>query len=892
MLRTIGKTNWTISIDNLAISPFFCKQKTFLYFKIIDMRICRVLWVFSIFFMVSCSMENDSVKTVDLTKLDWKFRQVGTGKWFNARVPGNVISDLLYHGEIPDPFYRFNEDSVQWIEREDWEFQAFFKVGAKIAAYKNKNILFEGLDTYADVYLNDSLILQSDNMLHAWGKDISGILKEGENKLYVYFHSPVKIQDKRHEELGYIPVNTNEINPENEKKRSFSRKAPFHFGWDWGPRLVTTGIWRPVKITCANQAVLEDVYFRPLHVSTDSAVYSFEPEVKNYTQAFDGKLVYRVNGEVVKEEAVQLPVGNKRLTSEIFFQDPDLWWCHGYGEPYLYDIEVALERDGKVIDTFTDRLGIREVKLVQEPDEIGRTFYFQLNGKPVFAKGANYIPMHTLTTEVSRSMYERLMEDALQANMNMLRVWGGAIYEEDMFYDLCDEKGILIWQDFMFACEMMPPVEYMYESIRREAEYNVKRLRNHPSIVLWCGNNENLVAWETWSWKTRYSKDIVQELDKGFQKVFYEILPAAVEKYQPELSYWPSSPASYPGDILPDRKSGDEHDWSIWFGQEPFENYGKPAPRFASEYGIQAYAPMATIDSFAREGDKKYKSTVMEHRQRSKMDWIAPGFNGNDMMKRYIERYFHAPVDFDSHVYLSQIMQALALKTGIEAHRGAPRCMGSLYWQINDCWPATSWATVDYYGRWKAAHYAVKKAFKEFLAVPFLEGKNLRLDMASDYLQEKNIQVKAYSFPLLEKGNTTPLATRKGSVGALTRESWVLKGIHDGSNEKGYYVEILDGQNNTLATNIVLPRRMKHYSLEKPVIKTNRKNGEGSICLQFISDRFARGVKIQANTEGEYSDNYIDLVPGVEQEVEFIPGKGAGLQDIDFTLSSYADYIR
>lgn len=848
-------------------------------------------FVFLAFILLMACESNDlSNSSLDLTQMEWEFRQVGTDKWYQASVPGNVISDLVMHEVLPDPFFRYNEDSAQWVENHDWEFTTQFNVKSAQANALNQRIVFEGLDTYADVYLNDSLIISANNMFHAWESDVNNLLKQGKNTLRLYFHSPVKIQNERYDSLGYIAINTNEFAPETEKKRTFSRKAPFHFGWDWGPRLVTSGIWRPAKIIFSNVAEIREPYFRPLFVSADSAVYQVEAQLQHYSaEDTEATVSVLIDGKEYVTENISLSEASQPVILKLKVDNPELWWCHGYGEPHLYEASIRLKVDGVTVDTYKAQLGIRDIQLVQEPDSIGRSFYFQLNGIPVFAKGANYIPSHTLTTEVTDSVYQSVIEDALQANMNMLRVWGGAIYENDRFYKLCDENGILVWQDFMFACELTPPVDYMYESIRKEAEYNVKRLRNHPSIALWCGNNENLTAWETWGWKSRYSEETVEALDQGFNKIYYEILPEAVASYQPEITYWPSSPAAYPGDVVADRKSGDEHDWTIWFGQKPFENYGEEVPRFASEYGIQAYPEMKTIESFTVAGDREYKSELLDYRQRSKMDWITPGFNGNDMIKQYTEMYFHEPADFASHVYLSQLMQARALKTGIEAHRSSPRCMGSLYWQLNDCWPTVSWATVDYFGRWKAAHYAVKKAFEKVLAVPVLNENDLQVSLVSEWMTDVPVDVEVFGFNLNETQQPTKIAEKNVSLSSLsiTPISFEISGDFE-----GYYVEVIREDNSKLmASNSVFETYPKEQQYNQPAIQSSRKAEDGKIFLTLTTDVFARGVRLTANADGNFSDNYFDMLPGKTYEIEFVPYQAEKVDEVQFEIASYADFI-
>jgi beta-mannosidase len=360
----------------------------------------------------------------------------------------------------------------------------------------------------------------------------------------------------------------------------------------------------------------------------------------------------------------------------------------------------------------------------------------------VFMKGANIIPPEVLSPETTQETYLQLIAGAVDANMNMLRVWGGGIYPDDYFYNFCSARGLLVWQDFMFACALQPDDAGHLENIRREAAYNIKRLRNHTCLAMWCGNNENLIGWHNWGWQQMYAPEIRAKMWENYQKIFHEILPVAVKTFDQKTPYRTTSPANFM-DELPDRKSGDEHDWTIWFGQKPFTAFWENVPRFVSEWGMQSFPHMATIRSFADREDLWLHSAVMQHRQRSRMDWLKPGFNGNDMIKWYVGQYYDVPENFDDFVYVSQLMQALGCKTAIEAHRSSrPHCMGSLYWQLNDCWPTVSWATMDYYFRWKAAHYAVKKAFAPVIISAKLDNAHAQVFIVSDKTESIDAELK------------------------------------------------------------------------------------------------------------------------------------------------------
>ncbi len=820
----------------------------------------------------ACQNQQFSTMKQSLNK-NWKFKQADSDTWMNARVPGTVHSDLLRHKQIPDPFVRKNEDKVQWVEDKDWVYRTNFNVDQHLLNKEKIEIVFKGLDTYADVYLNDSLLLEANNMFVPYMLDVTSFLVKGENHLEVYFHSPVKRGMEKAKALGYKLQIGNEKAPDSLQTRVFTRKAPFHYGWDWGPRLVTSGIWREVYLQAWDKAIIRDVFIKPDEINKQKADYAAQLTVASNVNA-DATFNVVINNKktpfIVEKE---IKTGMNTISIPFSIDDPDLWWPNGLGDQPLYDIKISLNGEG-INDHYTDRIGVRDLKLVQKPDDIGRSFYFEINGTPVFMKGANYIPPDVLTPSVDKENYQHVISDAVEANMNMLRVWGGAIYEDNIFYDLCDENGILVWQDFMFACDNLPPTENYYSNVEKEAVANVKRLRNHPCMALWCGNNENLIAWYRWGWKDSYTAENSKAVWQGYKKIFYNILPDAVKEHHPGIEYWASSPSAY-GDTLSDRKSGDEHDWSIWFGQEPFSTYWYNIPRFVSEYGLQAFPPMKTIDSFAITKDKAYRSDIMEHRQRSNMEWIAPGMNGNEMIKHYMLLYYNEPKDFSSFVYLSNLTQAKGLKTAIEAHRShMPHCMGSLYWQIDDCWPTMSWATVDYYGRWKASHYAVKKAFNKVLVVPRMENDTIKIFGISDLLQPMKVKLKAtlmdFNGSIIKKiEQDIELAANTSNVYYSIPAVNLIGGI-DLSNVL-LHVSLFE-PNKLLATNNLYFRNEKDLEIPdaKPDLTIEKENDH--FIIHLSANKLCKDVYLHTKqASGHFSDNYFDLIPGSEKSVIFYP---------------------
>ena len=817
----------------------------------------------------SCSNIKEN-QTVNLESA-WKFRKAGDAEWLPAKVPGCVHTDLIDHQKIADPFFRKNELDVKWIETTDWEYETTFTLSNEIAAASNINLQFDGLDTYADVYLNDSLVLEADNMFIAWTVQAKKYLKPGENKLRIYIHSAVNVGMEKLKKVPYLIMAANEIAPENERSNVFTRKAPFHYGWDWGPRLVTCGVWKPVKIVAWNELIMKDLYLKPVDVSVEKATYKAIAEITTEKESKLNLEVWVDNAKIAAKET-QVIAGTNPVELDFAIDKPELWWTNGLGGHKLYNIQLRVVQGGKTVQTLADRIGVRTIELVRDKDSLGNNFYFRLNGVPVFMKGANYIPSDIFTTRNTQANYQRVVGDAVNANMNMIRVWGGAIYENNAFYDLLDENGLLAWNDFMFACNMQPNDSVHLQNIRKEAEYNVKRLRNHPSIALWCGNNENLRAWNDWGWPKKVKPEQATELWSVYEKIFYQILPEAVKKYHPEITYWPSSPQAE-NNQNSNPTSGDEHDWRVWFGDVPFSTYSEKVCRFISEYGLQSFPEMKTVRAFASDSDLAYRSPVMEHRQRSQMPWIAPGFNGNEMINTYIKRYYKPAKDFESFVYLSQVMQAEGVKFAIETHRrNMPHCMGSLFWQINDCWPTMSWASVDYFGRWKALHYTVKNAFQPVYPIIFRKNRLINILVASDKLNAKEVVVEARLLDF--NGKELWKSDWKGSIDANASKVYMQIPEKDlltaGSAAKSVLAVVVKSAGTILSENMFYLKDCKELQLEKPLItKSVSKINDSESEITLATDKLAKNVMLFApKKEGHFSDNNFDMLPGKTYKIK------------------------
>ncbi|HEX8293121.1 MAG TPA: glycoside hydrolase family 2 TIM barrel-domain containing protein, partial [Pyrinomonadaceae bacterium] len=660
-------------------------------------------------------------KTAVALDSGWTFRQAGKEEWRKATVPGSVHTDLLANRLIEDPFYRDNEPKLQWVGKADWEYRTTFDAPAALLRRRHVELVFEGLDTYATVYLNDRPVLAADNMFRTWRVDAKGALKAGANTLRVVFRSPVNEILPRMKTLGYeLPA----VNDQGEKTSPHTRKAPYQYGWDWGPRFVTCGVWKPARLEAWDDARIDNLRVNLLRLDDKMAVLTVHAAVVSSVETEAALELYAPDAgdsAPARVSRVRLRKGENLASGVVAIAKPERWWPAGMGRQRLYSLKARLLVGGVRRDEAATRVGLRTVELRQQPDAAGKSFAFVVNGVPVFAKGANWIPADSFPERVTRERYRRLLESARDANMNMLRVWGGGYYEADEFYELCDELGIMVWQDFMFACSMYPGDEQFLESVRAEATDNVRRLRNHPSVVLWCGNNEVETAWQHWGWKER----LPAKLWDDYKKIFHGVLPEVVAREDPSRPYWPSSPSSNLEDDSDSQRVGDIHYWEVWHASKPFDYYERQRPRFMSEYGFQSFPLIETVRAYTLPADHDIQSPVMLAHQKHP--------RGNQLIREYMLRDFPEPKDFESFLYASQVLQAEGIRVGAEhLRRLMPHNMGSLYWQLDDCWPVASWSSVDYFGRWKALQYYARRFYAPVLLSPHVEGGEVRLYVVSD----------------------------------------------------------------------------------------------------------------------------------------------------------------
>ena len=822
----------------------------------------------------------------------WRFKQARLNNWYDATVPGVVHTDLMDNSIIEDPFFRLNERAVQWIDKEDWIYETKVVGEEKVLNSSNQFLVFKGLDTYADVYLNDSLVLKADNMFREWNVNVKGILKAGENTLRIYFHSPVKIDMPKWESLPY-QLKSNNDQSENgglidRKICMFARKAGYHYGWDWGPRLVTSGIWRPIYLEAWDTVRINNVQLIQNKVSSSMANLSSVVEVISDDDMSGVILTVKADGKVVSEKKINLVKGMNKVRLDYKIGNPKLWWTNGLGEPYLYNFSTSLTVDDKIKDVVTDKIGIRSLRLVTDKDEVGTTMYFELNGKPVFMKGANYIPSDNFLPRVTEEKYERTILDAKTANMNMLRVWGGGIYENDIFYDLCDEYGILVWQDFMFACALYPDDDAFVENVRQEAIDNVRRLRNHACLALWCGSNENIDGWFGWGWKKDYEamgNGYADKLWEDFYKLYFEVLPEVVDEYGGGTGYRGCSPMDTPYDIS-NEQNGDYHYWGVWHGNHPISRYNTERSRFFSEYGFQSFPEYESVKIYAPEcRDHDINSEVMMSHQRS-------GSFANNRIREYMLRSYNEPKDFEHFLYVGMILQGDAIKTAMEAHRrDMPYCMGSLFWQHNDCWPVASWSSRDYYGRWKAQHYFARKAYDMILVSPVVMNDRLTVHLISDYHKPVSgsltLKVMDMSGNLVYNISKSLKSPVNGSE--LIYEAEVNDVLADKSkNDVIIYAEFKT--ENKTYTNIAYVAEQKDLNYRKPNIEWTAQKIDGGFDIYITSDVFARGVFLSLpGIDYFFDDNYFDMLPGKEIKVRVYTDLSLSVFRNQLTIKSLVD---
>ena len=799
---------------------------------------------------------------------EWQARQKRGDITTSGMVPGCIHTDLLAAGLIADPFERENELDVQWVSEADWLYERQFDVSESLRCRDQVLLICEGLDTFATIGINGRRVAKTDNQFRTWTFDAKPFLQAGENHITIQFDSPLPYQEKQNRKRA---LRSPQSAPHEVSGRSYVRKSPCNYGWDWGPCLPTCGISRPIRIVAFDTARLGDIHIQQHHkarsVELDVAVLC----EKTGRAALSAQITVSLNSNAVATADVSIKGQGARVALRI--DNPSLWWPNGMGEQPLYNVEVTLlDKDGNRVDSSSRRIGLRTLGLRRRKDQWGESFEFIANGVPFFAKGANWIPADQFPTRLTRGQYEDLLHSTVDANMNMLRVWGGGIYEHDIFYDLCDELGICIWQDFMFACASYPASDEAFmASVRAEAEDNVRRIRHHACLALWCGNNE-------------LEQFIIQSgsmpMDQ-YKALFDRLLPSVVKKFDPQRDYWPSSPHSPHGDRLDHKnpKWGDAHLWDVWHGRQPFEWYRSAFQRFTSEFGFQSFPEPATVEGYTKPSDRNVTSPVMEHHQRSRI--------GNTVIMQYMLDWFRMPADFETTLWVSQILQGLGIKYAVEHwRRNMPRCMGALYWQLNDTWPVASWASIDYHGRWKALHFAAKDFFAPALVsgVENNDKGTIEVHVTNDHGEVLNGIVRHVvtnvSGRTLEKGENEVAVPRRSSKRVQTLN--LMKVLRNtSSRDVMVWLElVVDGA--VVSRNLVAFEKPKKLDLQDPEIATTvKKHKDGSFTVTLKAQKPALYAWLDVKgADARFSNNFVHLRPKQAVRIELKPARPIALEEL------------
>ena len=795
---------------------------------------------------------------------NWKFKNTKSNVWLDAKVPGTVHTDLLDNNIIPNPFFGANETKVKWVENEDWEYVTYFDFSKTILSNQQIELIFEGLDTYAFVTLNDSLILQSDNMFREYKLDVKNILKENNNKLHILFKSSV-IKGK--EELNKLSYKL----PGDEKV--FTRKAQYQYGWDWGPRLVTSGIWKNIRLHYFNNATLADINIIQSELTKNLAKLKINYEINcqlagDYNVSVNSELenlnffnkfinwVLKFFGisKSFNTQTFNLVKGVNNISLDIEIKNPEFWWTNGLGKQNLYKFISTISYSGELLENVEIKKGLRTIKLIRENDSVGQSFYFKLNGVPVFMKGANWIPADNFIPRISESKYVSLIQKARDANMNMLRVSGAGIYEPNIFYELCDKYGILVWQDFMFSISMYPGDSLFLKAVRAEVVDNVKRLRNYTSLAIWCGNNEINEGWHNWGWQKQFKYSVKDStiIWNNYKYIFENQIPEIVDSLDSDRDYWPSSPLIGWGK-KESLTQGDMHYWGVWWGEEPFDKYNYKIGRFMSEYGFQGMPNFISLKKYIPDDELKLNSPSLKAHQKHP--------TGDEFINKYMVREFNLPTNLENYSYVSQLLQADGIKTAIHSHRRAkPYCMGTLFWQFNDCWPVTSWSAVDYYKNDKALYYEAKRSYENVITSVIKNKINYDVFIISDLMNnlKTDLQLKLIDF----HGNV--LWKNESEIKVEANSSKIYFSLPESTlnsfNKNNIVLVSNLGIRNNFERYLYYFDTTKNLALSKPKININQRN---KITFEITSNVLAKNIYLsEIDNEIELSDNFFDLLPG------------------------------
>jgi beta-mannosidase len=841
-----------------------------------------------VFLLLACGARTGLATPISRTLADgWRFRLVPgsaavkdhpeAASWRAGRVPGSVQTDLLAAGAIADPFQRDNEAGLQWIGLADWQYELPLTIDAATLSHGHVELVFDGLDTFADVSLNGKKLLAADNMFRRWRVPVKGALHVGSNTLLVTLHSPIaRLQPWLLRQPYALPGEFDSAfgdEPKGKQSSNYVRKANYQYGWDWGPRYVTEGIWQPVRLETWADARLADFHVAQQHIDADLAQLQAQFAIHaEHARKAQLQLSWRSPDGQTKTVTQQatLAAGDNAVAIPLRIEKPQRWWPAGYGAQNLYHFDAQVSIDGEPVGSIARDTGLRSVELRRQRDRWGRSFEFVVNGVPIFAKGANLIPFDSFPSRVSDARMWQVLKSARDANMNMLRMWGGGHYQSDAFYAMADRLGLMIWQEFMFGGAITPYDQAFRDNTRIEATEQVLRLRDHPSIVLWCGNNEMQTGWESWDDRKKFAKDIgpaeTARVEQGMRTLFGDTLRHVVKQLAPDVPYWATSPGTDfegPANQLTD---GDYHAWDVWSGSAPIEKYLQTTPRFQSEYGLQSMPVMATVRAFAAPADLSPDSPVMRAHQ--KFD----SGNGNQRLLLYIHKYYGEPKDFESFVYLSQVMQAEGIELASDHLRSSrPQSMGSLYWQLNDVWPGASWSSIDYFGRWKALQFHARRFYAPLRVTAIRQNGHTDVSVISDRTEPLDAQLRTRVMDMdgkLLSERVVPLQVPAlSSMHAAQADDAGL--LHGADPHRTFAVFELIEQGRSVSRQLLFFDPALSLQLPDPGLDVRLDDSGHGAILTVSTKRLAREVWVDFGPlDVQVSDNAFDLLPGERVELK------------------------
>lgn len=775
---------------------------------------------------------------------NWQITDNQNISWHNVGQITTTHADLEKFGMISNPYLGNNEERCQWVANKDWKYRCEkFQLSAMDLKKDHIELVFREVDTFADIYFNGTLILSTNNYFRTYRADVKALLNPTGNEIEIVFKSPLRSGNE---------LLANQPHPlPGDPIRAVARKPQYHYGWDWGPKLTTSGLGQDVQVHAWNDTRIDDVRYETLtiddsaHVRIIATVYADGDLESSWSAAING------DGKVISVGGTtNLKKGKNEIVTDVYIHNPRLWWPNGSGEAFLYNAQFKLV-SGADKWLKTQKIGVRKVEFLNKLDEIGQQFGFQVNGKKIFMRGANYIPQEIIYP-VDPTKEMDLLQKAANVNMNMLRVWGGGKYESDRFYERCDSLGIMVWQDFMFACTMYPGDPSFLENVRIEANEQVGRLSKHACIALWCGNNESSEGWERWGWKSGLSKKEIKDVADSYHKLFREVLPEVVQQLD-DAAYWESSPLLGRGDAR-FKVMGDAHDWGLWHDGYPFDSLNHRVPRFMSEFGFQSFPQESTLKMFAPKS--QWDSTNVSFKNHEKHP------RGFGIISTYMRREYPTVANFRHWLYLSQLVQRDGMVIGIRAHRKRePYCMGTLFWQLNDCWPVASWSSIDYYNQEKALHRGLVNAYAPIAIWTEFESRMI-LHFSNQAGRKDTCHL------IIEDVDSIGMKIEIFNRQLILGEGYSHINI---TSPKGESVLMTWEFNDQIHQERVVLDETNFGSADDPIQQIQKQGDHFEITL--TSKSLIRDLQVNTTVDGSFSDNYITLLPNESRSIVFHPTK-------------------